>query len=251
MSKRSYSSSPPSPVQRSPTSSSRPPGRHWHHRFGGRHWHHRPPGRHWHHRFGREGARVGQAVQAVQAEPPRLCRAPAAPAQAEAHPVATGRAVGLAPAGPRQVAAHRARLPRADAMALAAQGEPPRPAGPVACRAPAVRMPALAANRRARVARRPGPPAGPPAAAVARTAVPAAARLARAAVPARSLILVREPEDSQKSASLPCVRSLGYDDDGCDATQASVVNDDYTDGHPFMRGHSGVLLMVRVATSTS
>jgi hypothetical protein len=35
------------------------------------------------------------------------------------------------------------------------------------------------------------------------------------------------------------VRSLGYDDDGCDATQASVVNDDYADGHPFMQNHTG------------
>jgi len=76
----------------------------------------------------------------------------------------------------------------------------------------------------------------------ARTAVLAAARLARAVVPARSLILVPEPEGSQKSSSLPCVRSLGYDDDGCDATQASAVNDDYTDGHSVMQNHAGAFL---------
>jgi len=69
-------------------------------------------------------------------------------------------------------------------------------------------------------------------------------------VPARSLILVPEPEGSQKSASLPCVRSLGYDDAGCDATQASVVNNDYTDGHALWKTTPGHLFALVVAMET-
>jgi hypothetical protein len=56
-------------------------------------------------------------------------------------------------------------------------------------------------------------------------------------VPARSLILVPEPEGLQKSASLPCVRSLGYDDDGCDDDRANPTLVDVAVGARLDRPH--------------